>query len=49
MAEEINQEKFEKMWNKILNYEKNEGMTVNDKTAAEKIVKIIDEVFKECL
>ena len=46
---EVNKDKLEKMWTKILAFEKGEGMTVNDKTAAEKIVKIIDEVYKECL
>ena len=46
---EIDRDKLEKMWNKILEYEKGDGMTDSDKKAVSKIVSIIDEVYRECL
>lgn len=48
-TEGIDQAKLDKMWQKILDYEKNDGMDDSDKTAISKIQKIIDEVMKECL
>lgn len=44
----IDQDKLEKMWRKILEYEKNDGMLDKDRTAVERIIKIIDEVYREC-
>ncbi len=46
---DLDKSKLDKMWNKILAYEKEDGMTDYDKTATSKILKIIDEVYKECL
>ncbi len=46
--ENIDQDKLEKMWRKILEYEKNDGMLDKDKTAVDRILKIIDEVYREC-
>ncbi len=44
----IDQAKFDKMWKKILEYEKDDGMINSDKTSVSKIIEIIDEVYKEC-
>lgn len=46
---DIDKNKLDKMWNRILAYEKEDGMTDSDKISASKIMKIIDEVYKECL
>lgn len=46
---EIDLDKLEKMWNKILEYEKRNGMTESNKTSVSKLKSIIDEVMKECL
>ncbi len=48
-SESIDQAKLKKMWEKILAYEKNDGMEASDRTAISKIEEIIDEVMKECL
>lgn len=48
IMENIDQDKLEKMWRKILEYEKNDGMLDKDKTAVDRILKIIDEVYREC-
>ena len=45
---EIDQTKLNKMWKKILEYEKDDGQINNDKTSVSKIIEIIDEVYKEC-
>ena len=49
MMSDIDQAKLEKMWTKILNYEKSDGMIDSNKAAVSEILKIIDEVYKECL
>ena len=46
---DIDNVKLEKMWRKILEYEKGEGMSESDKSSTSVILKIIDEVYKECL
>lgn len=46
---EIDKNKLEKMWSKILDYEKDRGMSESDKASTSTILKIIDEVYKECL
>ena len=48
IMENINQDKLEKMWRKILEYEKNDGMLDKDRAAVDRIIKIIDEVYREC-
>ena len=48
IMENIDQNKLEKMWKKILEYEKDEGMLDKDRIAIDRILKIIDEVYKEC-
>ncbi len=45
----LDKDKLDKMWTKILAYEKGDGMTDYDKNATAKILKIIDEVYRECL
>lgn len=45
---DIDQNKLEKMWKKILEYEKGDGMLDKDKVAVDRIMKIIDEVYSEC-
>ena len=45
---EINQDKLNKMWKKILEYEKNDGMLDKDREAISTIQKIVDEVYREC-
>ena len=44
----IDQSKLDKMWKKILQYEKEDGILDKDKTAVDQIMKIIDEVYSEC-
>lgn len=44
----IDQAKLDKMWRKILDYEKDEGMLDKDRTAVDRILKMIDEVYREC-
>ena len=44
----IDQAKLDKMWKKILEFEKDEGLISSDKTSVSKIIEIIDEVYKEC-
>ncbi len=45
----IDQQKLDKMWKKILEYEKKEGViSSNKKIHVSKIVKIITEVYDEC-
>ena len=45
---EIDQDKLDKMWKLILEYERGEGMGDNAPKAVTKIMAIIDEVYKEC-
>lgn len=45
---DFDQKKLDKMWKKILDYEKSDGMLDKDKTAVDQIMKIIDEVYSEC-
>lgn len=45
---DINPEKLEKMWKKILKYESEDGMMDKDTEAIKNIMKIIDEVYDEC-
>lgn len=45
---ELDQKKLDKMWKKILDYEKNEGITATKKSSVSKIVEIISEVYDEC-
>ncbi len=45
---DLNQNKIEKMWKKIMDYERGDGMIDGDRAAVENIMKIIDEVYKEC-
>lgn len=45
----IDKSKLDKMWKKILSYEKGNGVTDSNKTAVSEILRIIDEVYKECL
>lgn len=45
---EIDPKKLEKMWKLIIEYEKADGLSDNNKTAASRIKKIIDEVYDEC-
>lgn len=44
----IDQTKLNKMWKKILEYEKDDGMLDKDRTAVDSILRIVDEVYKEC-
>ena len=44
----IDQAKLDKMWKKIMDYEKTDGLESTDKNAVAKIVEIIDEVYREC-
>ena len=46
---DIDNVKLEKMWRKILEYEKAEAPPESDKSSTSVILKIIDEVYKECL
>ncbi len=46
---DVNKDKLEKMWSRILDYEKKEGVSETDKASTSAILKIIDEVYKECL
>lgn len=46
---EIDKNKLDRMWVKILDYEKKDGMIDSNKTAVSEILKIIDEVYRECL
>ena len=46
---EIDKSKLDKMWKMILSYEKGNGITDTNKTAVSEILKIIDEVYRECL
>ncbi len=46
---DIDKTKLDKMWTKILAYEKGKGMTESDKTSVSELKAIIDEVMKECL
>ena len=48
MMSDIDQSKLDKMWKKILEYEKDDGLIASDKTSVSKIIQIIDEVYKEC-
>lgn len=45
---EIDQAKLEKMWNKILEYERSDGMLDKDTEAVKRILAIIEEVYREC-
>ena len=45
---DIDQTKLNKMWKKILEYEKDDGMLEKDRTAVDRILKIIEEVYREC-
>ncbi len=44
----IDQTKLDKMWKKILEYEKDDGMLDKDRTAVDSILRIVDEVYREC-
>ena len=44
----VNQTKLDKMWKKILEYEKDDGMLDKDRTAVDSILRIVDEVYREC-
>ena len=46
---EIDNEKLDRMWAKILEYERDDGMVDGDRKAVSKIISIIDEVYRECL
>ena len=46
--DEIDKSKLKKMWDKIIRYEKEDGMISSDKSSVSEIIKIIDEVYKEC-
>jgi hypothetical protein len=49
MMSSVDDSKKEKMWSRILKYEKGDGMYETDKSSASTIIKIIDEVYKECI
>lgn len=46
---DIDEAKLEKMWAKILEYEKGDGMVDSDRKAVPAIISIIEEVYRECL
>lgn len=46
---EIDVTKLDKMWLKILEYEKEDGMVDQNRIAVSKIISIIEEVYRECL
>lgn len=48
MEEKIDQKKFDEMWARILQYEKTEGSNKVKATSVQKLVNIIDEVFRQC-
>ena len=48
MTSEIDDEKLEKMWRKILEYEKEGGLSDSNSKAVNRIVEVINEVYKEC-
>jgi len=48
MDREINQKKLDEMWDRILQYEKAEGLNKPKNTSVQKLVSIIDEVYRQC-
>lgn len=44
----IDNKKLDKMWEKVLAYEKSLDDDASSKTAISGIIKIIDEVYREC-
>lgn len=46
--EGVDPDRLDKMWKKILEYEKDEGLSDNNKTASGRIKKIIDDVYDQC-
>lgn len=46
--DDIDPRKLEKMWKKIIEYEKGAGTTAAKKQSVSKIVEIISEVTDEC-
>ncbi len=47
--DEVDAVKLEKMWTKILEYEREDGMVDQNRVAVSKIISIIEEVYRECL
>ncbi len=45
---EIDPKKLDKMWKKIIEYEKEDGTTATKSKSVSKIVEIISEVTDEC-
>ena len=48
MDERLDEKKFNEMWDRIVKYEKTEGVGKQKGTCVQKIVAIIDEVFDQC-